>query len=66
MMKPRRLPRLNQDTNPTNPTLNKITVPKISQAPPKSKTVKTSIPILPFPQKSQSSPVIKDPIPKKI
>ena len=39
MMKPRRLPRLNQDTNPTNtnPTLNKITVPKISQAPPISK-----------------------------
>ena len=38
-MKPRRLPRLNQDTNPnnTNPTLNKITVPKISQAPPISK-----------------------------
>ena len=37
MMKPRRLPRLNQDTNPNNPTLNKITVPKISQAPPISK-----------------------------
>ena len=39
MMKPRRLPRLNQETNPTNtnPTLNKITVPKISQAPPISK-----------------------------
>jgi hypothetical protein len=36
-MKPRRLPRLNQDTNPNNPTLNKITVPKISQAPPISK-----------------------------
>ena len=38
-MKPRRLPRLNQETNPTNtnPTLNKITVPKISQAPPISK-----------------------------
>ena len=38
-MKPRRLPRLNQDINPTNTnsTLNKITVPKISQAPPISK-----------------------------